>query len=100
MLLGGPTVHTMLPAEVKSVYPEGGLFTWLELPGQIDTTSMLKEAVAQKVAYMPGREFFRLRAVHVRQRPSGAGFRPAAAGPLARLLRAAAASSAFTLSAG
>jgi len=51
-------IHSMLPTEVKSVYPEGGLFTWLELPGQIDTTSMLKEAVAQKVAYMPGREFF------------------------------------------
>jgi 2-aminoadipate transaminase len=51
-------IHSMLPAEVKSVYPEGGLFTWLELPRQIDTTSMLKEAVAQKVAYMPGREFF------------------------------------------
>ena len=51
-------IQTMLPAEVKSVYPEGGLFTWLELPGQIDTTAMLKEAVAQKVAYMPGREFF------------------------------------------
>ena len=51
-------IHSMLPAEIKSVYPEGGLFTWLELPGQIDTTSMLKEAVAQKVAYMPGKEFF------------------------------------------
>ena len=51
-------IHTMLPAEAKSVYPEGGLFTWVELPGQIDTTVMLKDAVAQKVAYMPGREFF------------------------------------------
>lgn len=51
-------IQNMLPAEVKSVYPEGGLFTWLELPGQIDTTSMLKDAVTQKVAYMPGREFF------------------------------------------
>jgi 2-aminoadipate transaminase len=51
-------IHSMLPAEVKSVYPEGGLFTWLELPKQINTTSMLKDAVAQKVAYMPGREFF------------------------------------------
>ena len=27
-------IHSMLPAEVKSVYPEGGLFTWLELPEQ------------------------------------------------------------------
>ena len=51
-------IRSMLPAEVKSVYPEGGLFNWLELPQQVDTTVMLKEAVAQKVAYMPGKEFF------------------------------------------
>ena len=51
-------IKTMLPADVKSVYPEGGLFTWVELPEQIDTTAMLNEAVAQKVAYMPGKEFF------------------------------------------
>jgi 2-aminoadipate transaminase len=51
-------IKTMLPAEIKSVYPEGGLFTWLELPGQVDTTALLKDAVAQKVAYMPGKEFF------------------------------------------
>ena len=51
-------IKTMLPAEVKYVYPEGGLFTWVELPEGIDTTAMLNEAIAQKVAYMPGREFF------------------------------------------
>jgi 2-aminoadipate transaminase len=51
-------IMTMLPEEVKCVYPDGGLFTWVELPEQVDTTSMLEEAKAQKVAYMPGREFF------------------------------------------
>jgi 2-aminoadipate transaminase len=51
-------IKTMLPDEVKYVYPDGGLFTWVELPEQVDTTSMLEEAKAQKVAYMPGREFF------------------------------------------
>ena len=51
-------IYTMLPPEIKSVYPEGGLFTWLELPEIVDTTAMLKEAVAQKVAYVPGKEFF------------------------------------------
>ena len=51
-------IHSMLPAEIKSVYPEGGLFTWLELPEQFDTTAMLNKAIAQKVAYMPGKEFF------------------------------------------
>jgi 2-aminoadipate transaminase len=48
----------MLPSGIKYVYPEGGLFTWMELPEQIDTTALLKDAVAQKVAYMPGKEFF------------------------------------------
>jgi 2-aminoadipate transaminase len=47
-----------LPEEVKYVYPDGGLFTWVELPEQVDTTTMLGEAMAQKVAYMPGKEFF------------------------------------------
>jgi 2-aminoadipate transaminase len=51
-------IKTMLPGDVKYVYPDGGLFTWVELPGQIDTTAMLQHAVAQKVAYMPGKEFF------------------------------------------
>lgn len=51
-------IETMLPPEIKSVYPEGGLFTWVELPEQMDTTALLSDAVAQKVAYMPGKEFF------------------------------------------
>ena len=50
-------IRTMLP-EVRYVYPDGGLFTWAVLPEHIDTTAMLKDAMAQKVAYMPGREFF------------------------------------------
>jgi len=51
-------LKSMLPEDVKFVYPDGGLFTWVELPEQVDTTLMLKEAMLEKVAYMPGREFF------------------------------------------
>jgi 2-aminoadipate transaminase len=51
-------IQSMLPQDVNYVYPDGGLFTWVELPGQVDTTAMLGDAIAQKVAYMPGREFF------------------------------------------
>ncbi len=50
-------IKSMLP-DANHVYPDGGLFTWVELPEQVDTTAMLEEAKAQKVAYMPGREFF------------------------------------------
>lgn len=48
----------LLPGDIKYVYPDGGLFTWVELPGRIDTMEMLQEAITRKVAYMPGREFF------------------------------------------
>ena len=51
-------IVAMLPEGIKYVYPDGGLFTWVELPEQVDTTVMLEAAKAQKVAYMPGREFF------------------------------------------
>ncbi len=51
-------IKSKLPQRIKYVYPDGGLFTWVELPEQIDTTALLADAVAQKVAYMPGREFF------------------------------------------
>ncbi|HEX7555600.1 MAG TPA: PLP-dependent aminotransferase family protein [Leptolinea sp.] len=51
-------IKTMLPDGIKSVYPDGGLFTWVELPAHVDTTAMLQDALARKVAYVPGREFF------------------------------------------
>ncbi len=51
-------IQRLLPEEVRCVYPDGGLFTWVELPDRIDTTAMLPEAIQEKVAYMPGREFF------------------------------------------
>jgi 2-aminoadipate transaminase len=51
-------IKTLLPPGIKYVYPDGGLFTWVELPDKVDTTAMLYEAAKQKVAYVPGREFF------------------------------------------
>jgi len=34
--------------------PEGGLFVWMRVPEGIDTTDMLRDAIAHKVAYLPG----------------------------------------------
>jgi 2-aminoadipate transaminase len=51
-------IQELLPEGIKYVYPDGGLFTWMELPEHVDTTALLADAIAQKVAYMPGREFF------------------------------------------
>ena len=47
-----------MPAGTKWVFPDGGLFTWVELPGDIDTTELLKKAADYKVAYIAGAGFF------------------------------------------
>lgn len=46
------------PPEAKFTIPDGGLFTWVELPDYIDTKKMAAEAIEQKVAYVPGAGFF------------------------------------------
>ncbi len=38
--------------------PEGGMFLWLRLPEYMDTTEMLYDAVAAKVAYVVGNCFY------------------------------------------
>ncbi|MCR5090570.1 MAG: PLP-dependent aminotransferase family protein [Oscillospiraceae bacterium] len=47
-----------MPEGSRWVYPDGGLFTWVELPGDIDTTELLKEAADYKVAFIAGAGFF------------------------------------------
>jgi 2-aminoadipate transaminase len=37
--------------------PEGGVFVWVSLPDQIDTTEMFHQAIEKKVAYIPGGVF-------------------------------------------
>ncbi|MGE5390362.1 MAG: PLP-dependent aminotransferase family protein [Deltaproteobacteria bacterium] len=46
------------PPEVSWSLPEGGMFLWLQLPEGLDTELLLTEAVAQKVAFVPGKPFF------------------------------------------
>ena len=46
------------PNEVSFTRPNGGLFTWAELPDYIDTKEMATQALEQKVAYVPGASFF------------------------------------------
>ncbi len=46
------------PAECSWTHPEGGLFLWARVPEWIDTGEMLQEAVAAKVAYVPGSAFY------------------------------------------
>lgn len=46
------------PEGTKATRPEGGLFTWVELPPQLDAKQLLDKAVAQHVAFVPGTHFF------------------------------------------
>ena len=51
-------IEKYFPEGTKKVYPDGGLFTWVELPGKINTTELLKEANERKVHYIAGEGFF------------------------------------------
>lgn len=57
------------PAEVRWTRPAGGLFLWVTLPEGIDATALLPQAVANKVAYVPGAPFFPVSVSERRQRP-------------------------------
>jgi len=46
-----------LPAEARWTKPEGGLFVWVTLPAGVDSAALLREALRQKVAFVPGGAF-------------------------------------------
>jgi 2-aminoadipate transaminase len=46
------------PAEARWTRPEGGLFLWVTLPESIDAAALLPDALAEKVAFVPGASFF------------------------------------------
>ncbi|WP_432561373.1 aminotransferase-like domain-containing protein [Kineococcus sp. SYSU DK003] len=47
-----------LPAGARSSRPDGGMFTWVELPSVADTARLLPAALAAGVAFVPGASFF------------------------------------------
>lgn len=52
------TMEATFPKENTSwTRSQGGLFSWAELPMGVDTEAMLNDAIAAKVAYVPGRPF-------------------------------------------
>jgi len=46
------------PNNVKYTLPQGGLFIWVTLPENVDATELLKIAIENKVAFVPGNSFF------------------------------------------
>jgi len=53
------TMKAEFPSNVTYTYPNGGLFTWVELPEGVDAADVLKRAVdEEKVAFVPGESFY------------------------------------------
>lgn len=51
-------IERSFPAGTRFTRPDGGLFVWAELPGDLDTEQVLATAVREKVAFVPGAPFF------------------------------------------
>jgi 2-aminoadipate transaminase len=50
-------LEALFPSRARWTRPEGGMFVWAELPDGLDTRDILVEAVANKVAFVPGQSF-------------------------------------------
>jgi len=48
----------VLPAGSAWTEPEGGMFTWVRLPGDVDAAALLPAALEHAVAFVPGAPFF------------------------------------------
>jgi 2-aminoadipate transaminase len=46
------------PRDVRWTRPAGGLFIWASLPDGMDAADVLRDALAEKVAFVPGTSFF------------------------------------------
>ncbi|UOD30244.1 PLP-dependent aminotransferase family protein [Massilia violaceinigra] len=51
-------VAEFFPQGVTWTKPEGGMFIWVTLPKQIDAMKLLDQAIAAKVAFVPGAPFY------------------------------------------
>jgi DNA-binding transcriptional MocR family regulator len=52
------TLAASMPEGVVWTKPEGGMFVWATLPEKIDTDELLAGALAEKIAFVPGKSFF------------------------------------------
>jgi DNA-binding transcriptional MocR family regulator len=47
-----------MPEGVRWTCPQGGLFIWAILPELMDATALLREAIEERVAFVPGAAFY------------------------------------------
>ena len=46
------------PDNIKFTHPNGGLFTWVELPDGVSARVLLEKCLEKKIAFVPGGSFF------------------------------------------
>lgn len=51
-------MDSYFPPGVEWTQPKGGLFLWGTMPKELDAADVLKDAIEQKVAFVPGSAFF------------------------------------------
>lgn len=51
-------LREQMPAGFSWTHPEGGMFLWITGPDSVDGLALLEKAIARKVAFVPGRDFF------------------------------------------
>jgi 2-aminoadipate transaminase len=47
-----------MPPEVRWITPDGGMFVWVMLPAQTNSTSLFHAAIENDVAFVPGEAFY------------------------------------------
>lgn len=52
------TIDETFPEGIEHTYPEGGLFTWVDLPQHLDARKIMEKCLENNVAYVPGGSFF------------------------------------------
>ncbi|MFZ5354620.1 MAG: PLP-dependent aminotransferase family protein, partial [Bacillota bacterium] len=52
------TMRAEFPSNVTFTHPQGGLFAWVTLPEGMDAKDVLKLALEEKVAFVPGEPFY------------------------------------------
>ena len=51
-------IQKYFPAGVKYTNPDGGLFIWVEIPGNINTQDLFNQCIKNNVAFVPGEPFY------------------------------------------
>ncbi|MDW7670720.1 MAG: PLP-dependent aminotransferase family protein [Bacillota bacterium] len=58
VMLGAMDEHFPKAEGLTYVFPNGGLFTWVEMPEELDARELFKLAIEKNVAFVPGGSFY------------------------------------------